>query len=296
MRSIFYATLLFVICAHGVSGEVNGNTASALTQAKAAMGTDLDRAEALIEKALADTPNDADVQFTCGRIMGKQAENAIFSALSYAKKSLRCLQRAVTLQPHNTDYRKALMHFYLGVPGIAGGDKALAWQQVEQIATIDSLQGVKAELSYYRETEQSSQYEQLLATSRDTYPDHAEFHYRYGLVLQQKQQYGEAMDMFEHAINAPEDDDNTFVMNAYYQIGRTAVFSEQQVDNGIKALNHYLTQTLDSRRLPEKHWAHFRLAQLHDLAGNESMKKQHFTLASESNDKALQRELRKRNH
>ncbi|GAB2907280.1 hypothetical protein [Rheinheimera gaetbuli] len=51
-----------------------------------------------------------------------------FLALSYAKKSLPCLEQAVALQPHNISYSKGLMSFYLGAPGIAGGDKQLAWQ------------------------------------------------------------------------------------------------------------------------------------------------------------------------
>lgn len=287
--------LLMIITSAATCFSVAAGTDSLaeLQQAKAAMQTDLDLAEKHIEKALAKAPKNAEVQFICGRIMGQQAENAIFSALSYAKKSLQCLKQAVALQPENTAYRKGLMSFYLGAPGIVGGDKQLAWQEVEQITQLNALQGTLAKLSYYRQTEQTAQYQQLLAQSRENHPEQAEFHYRHGLVLQENKQFADAISAFTIATQAPQDEEGIYQLNAWYQIGRTALFSEQQLEAGIQALNYYIANAPRADNLPDRPWAHFRLAQLHKLNGNNTMMQQHLDLASNNNDKELQREIRR---
>ena len=291
LSPIFTALTIFVTTSFAVFAASDG--LAELQQAKAIMATDLDLAEKHIDKALAEAPQNAEVQFICGRIMGQQAENAIFSALSYAKKSLACLEQAVALQPSNISYRKGIMSFYLGAPGIAGGDRQLAWQQVEQITQLDTLQGTLAKLSYYRQTEQTAQYQQLLVQSRENHPEQAEFHYRHGLVLQEGKHYADAFNAFAAATQAPQDEESIYQLNAWYQIGRTALFSEQQLEQGIQALSYYIAQAPKSDNLPDKHWAHFRLAQLHKLNGNNSMMQQHLTQASDTNDKELQREIRR---
>lgn len=294
MRSISIFLLLIVtLVTTCFAVAANSDALQELQLAKAAMTTDLDAAEKHIEKALAKVPNNAEVQFICGRIMGQQAENAIFSALSYAKKSLACLKQAVALQPENTAYRKGLMSFYLGAPGIAGGDKQLAWHEAEQITQLNALQGILAKLSYYRQTEQATQHQQLLAQSRQHYPEQAEFHYRHGLVLQDNKHYTDAFNAFKAATQAPQDEDGIYQLNAWYQIGRTALFSEQQLEQGIQALNYYIANAPEADNLPDKPWAHFRLAQLHKLNGDNAMMQQHLAQAGKTNDKELQREIRR---
>ncbi|MDP5134598.1 hypothetical protein ORJ04_01370 [Rheinheimera baltica] len=266
---------------------------SLLQQATEAMLTDLDLAEKYIKQALVSAPDNPEVHFICGRIMGQQAENAIFSALSYAKKSLTCLEQAVSMQPENTGYRRGLMSFYLGAPGIAGGDEDLAWQQVEQITKLNALQGALAKLNFYRQTEQQDQYRQLLEQSRISYPGLAEFHYRHGLLLQEQKQFSQAFSAFVAATKAADDDAGVYVFNAWYQIGRTALFSQQQLADGTHALQYFIAHAPDSDDVPEKVWAHLRLAQLHKLNNDIALMQQHLDYASQSNDKELQREIRR---
>lgn len=202
------------------------------------------------------------------------------------------------MRPHygaasNISYRRGLMSFYMGAPSIAGGDEQLAWQQVEQITQLDMLQGTLAKLSYYRQTEQSEQYHQLLQTSRESNPEQAEFHYRHGLVLQERKRYADALDAFTAATKASHDEEGIYQLNAWYQIGRTAIFSAQQLEKGIQALNYYIAQAPSADNLPDMAWAHFRLAQLHKLNGDNNMMQQHLMSANQSNDKELQREIRR---
>ena len=205
-----------------------------LEQAQALLGSDIDDAEEKIEEALELAPKRADVHFLCGQVMGIQASQSIFSALSYAGKSLDCFKQAVQLEPQNTDYKFGLMMFYLGAPGIAGGDTELAWQQVNDIAALDEQAGMRAKLNYYRQTDDDKAYTETITSAQQRYPDHAEFYYQHGLALQQQEQYEQALAQFTQATNAPIDDEEAhFKLSALYQIGRNAVFSKQSVQQGM---------------------------------------------------------------
>jgi tetratricopeptide (TPR) repeat protein len=264
-----------------------------LDKAKQVMQSDLDLAQKHIEKALASDSTNAEVHHLCGRIMGQQASNATLFALSYASKSLACLKKAVELEPNTITYRMALMSFYLGAPRIAGGDEQLAWEQVDAVSRLNDLEGTLAKLTYYRKTEAVDDYQKLLAKSRENYPQQAEFHYRHGLVLQGNQQYADAIAAFRAAIKAKNDDVDKYKFNAWYQIGRTALFSKQQLDEGIMALNYFVDNAPKSNDFPNIHWAHFRLAQLHQLTGNSTLMHDHLKLANDNTDKELQREIRR---
>jgi hypothetical protein len=50
--------------------------------------------------------------------------------------------------------------------------------------------------------------------------------------------------------------------NALYQLGRTSVLGENNVDAGINALNEYIGEAPDIDCIEPKPWAEFRLANL----------------------------------
>lgn len=260
-----------------------------LEQAQTLLGSDIDDAEDKIEEALELAPKRADVHFLCGQVMGIQASQSIFSALSYAGKSLDCFKQAALLEPQNTDYKYGLMMFYLSAPGIAGGDTELAWQQVNDIAALDEQAGLRAKLNYYRLTDDNEAYTKTMASAQQRYPNHAEFYYQYGLALQQQEQYEQALAQFTQATNAIIDDEEAhFKLSALYQIGRNAVFSKQSVQQGIEALLAYVEAVPADTGLPSEHWAHFRLAQLYRLTSATDAVKQHLKLAASTDDKQLQ--------
>ncbi|MFC4281503.1 tetratricopeptide repeat protein [Thalassotalea piscium] len=199
---------------------------------------DLDKAEDIIVKALEEAPEDAEVNFVCGRIMGKQAENTIIYALSYAKKSLSCLRKAVKLEPSEIRYKLGLLNFYLGAPSIAGGDVNLAHEQVAAISTVDEMQGAKAKVKFLMATEQNKKLKAYLMSARKKYPDDAEFHFRSGLLSQQNKMYEQAYEAFKAAIQTHEA--SSHYLNAMYQLGRNAVLSNLYIEEGAEMLQIYI--------------------------------------------------------
>ncbi|NVJ51488.1 MAG: hypothetical protein HWE11_13945 [Gammaproteobacteria bacterium] len=264
-----------------------------MNEAKQAINTNLDSAEELIELALELAPNNSEIQFMCGRIMGRQAEDAVFSALSYAKKSKQCLKQAVALNPQNIEFRKGLMSFYLGAPAIAGGDNDLAWEQVNLINQIDPLKGTSARIRYFQKVEDIASLSKLLEQSRVSFPEYAEFHYRHGLYLQELELFEKANEAFVKATEAKNDDEHNYILNAWYQIGRTAIFSSKNLERGISAISYFINNTPKDSSIPPIDWAHLRLAQLYLLSGQSQQSSEQLSIIANTNDKALQREIRR---
>ena len=273
-----------------------GGLNHALEQAKSLVGVDNQAAEAAIERALLIAPDDAEVLFHCGRIMGARAEEGFISALGYAGRSLDCLQRAVQLRPAQVPYRRALMSFYLGAPGFAGGDKELAWAEVEAIRQIDPAAGALAALSFYRETKDQKAYVALLGDSRARFPGLAEPHLRHGLLLQEDKDYSTAHAAFVQASAllelAADGGERAHALNALYQIGRNAVFSGERVEEGIAALQRFAEQPLPAG-VPPKEWAWLRLTQLLHRSDRSDAARRYADLARTLDDRELHRELRK---
>ncbi len=282
-----------IVSATVSASELSDRAKQLLKEAKVSIDSDLDAAEKQIEVAMELAPNHAEIQFLCGKIMGRQAEDAFLSALSYAKKSLKCLKQAVALEPENIDYRQGLMSFYLGAPSIAGGDEELALEQVKSIFNLDPVKGLSAKLKYFRNTDATEDLVELFKEARKTYPNHAEFHYRHGLYLQEKENYDEAFDAFFMSINAEKDDENEYKLNALYQVGRTSVFSQKNIDDAIKALQEFIKTANHTSRAPPTEWAHFRLAQLFKLSNNEQKMSEYLDLISQTSDKELKRQIRR---
>ncbi|GGD49422.1 tetratricopeptide repeat protein [Lacimicrobium alkaliphilum] len=233
---------------------------------------DLDKAEDWIEQALEQAPENPLAHFVKGSIMASQASNSsIFSAYGYAKDSLRGFKKAVELAPDNVQFRQGLLLFYLQAPGIAGGDEEAALAQVEAIEKENTLAGIKARLIYFKETGHKQKYEELMFRARQHYRNKSDFHYLEAINLQEKKQFLEAQKLFEKASVLPDADEqsNTISFSALYQIGRTAVLAQSFIGKGIQALQHYIQKAPDSRQLPEKYWARFRLANLLELKGEK---------------------------
>ncbi|SNY49784.1 hypothetical protein SAMN06297280_1542 [Arsukibacterium tuosuense] len=283
-RLIVIFIFLFVAMVPVRDANASAPAAAEAAQAMELIDTDLDKAERLIMSALKREPQNAEYHFYCGRIMGRQAGDAFFSALSYAKKSLACLNKAVELVPDNVSYRKGLVNFYLGAPGIAGGDEQLALEQINIIKMLDANEGAVAELDYYIKTDDLDTFEHQLRQAIAAEPAAGLPQYQLGLLLQKKQAFVQAQQHF--VLAAKQTKQQKTQVEALYQIGRNALFAEHFIQDGITALQAYLQHDIDTD-MPSAHWAHYRLSQLLEFAGQTEQAAEHLALARATEDKQL---------
>lgn len=249
---------------------------------------DLEDAEDAIEQGISQYPNNPEVYLVHASIMGTQAQDSIFSALSYAEKALNSLLKAVELAPDMPKYRMGLMSFYLAAPGIAGGDPELALEQARAIGEIDKLKGIVAMSNYYQATEQSNEALAIINAAFETFPNNASLLNQVADIHNRNENYEDAIltylkitqadklnsvDSGKHSMPLDEETENRLlrVLNSHYQIGRLALLSNTNLDLGISNIEQFLKHIdntpVNTNNLPSKQWAKLRLAGL-QLANN----------------------------
>ena len=260
------------------------------------LAQDADKAEDWIEQAVAQAPQSAEAHFTRGVVMGQQAGNSVFSALSYAKKSLQSFHRAVELAPDNSEYRQGLMSFYLQAPGIAGGDTELALAQIKELESRDQRAGMLARLNYLSAGDNQQDYQQLLESAKHSMPGIPDFYFQAAMQLVQDEKYDLAIAEFKQAISQPASDQESLNSRymAMYQLGRASVKGEVHIDEGIQALQNFIEHAPKNRKLPSRQWAAFRLANLQQLKGLKEQAKQGYLALQSSHDKKLAKEVKKK--
>jgi tetratricopeptide (TPR) repeat protein len=83
---------------------------------------DYKKAVDFLEKAAAENPDSSDVQLWLGRAWGRRAEKSGWlMAGVHAVKARQHFERAVALDPHNSEAKNDLFDFYLNAPGFMGG-------------------------------------------------------------------------------------------------------------------------------------------------------------------------------
>lgn len=114
------AALLFTAAA-----QATENPASLYTQGRHLYAAgDFSAAVAALKKAAKADEYNSEYEHWLGKAYGRLAEKSSwFSAMSLAEKARDALQRAVQLDPNNTQAISDLIEYYRSAPGFLGGSK-----------------------------------------------------------------------------------------------------------------------------------------------------------------------------
>ena len=128
-----------IVALHGqISSSPNDAVAhNLLCRAYFALGQ-WDRGISACEKAVALAPENGQYHLWLGRIYGEKADKASFlTAAGLAGRVRTEFETAVKLNPNSVDARSDLAEFYLEAPGIVGGGRDKAVQQITPLAQLD---------------------------------------------------------------------------------------------------------------------------------------------------------------
>lgn len=103
---------------------------------------DFKKATDYFQKAIAEQPANSDYMDWLGRAYGKRASSSNpFTAPALAGKARDSFERAVQLNPKNTDALSDLFDYYLDAPGFLGGGLEKAAEVARRISALDPAEG-----------------------------------------------------------------------------------------------------------------------------------------------------------
>src|SRR6185369_9290775 len=103
---------------------------------------ELKHATEAFQKAVNKDSHNANYYHWLGRAYGRRAEMShMFSAMNYASKARQCFEKAVELDPANSEAIDDLFEFSLQAPGVLRGGLQKATDIAERIARRDPIEG-----------------------------------------------------------------------------------------------------------------------------------------------------------
>lgn len=243
--------------------------------------------------AIEAAPDSPDAHYWYGRANGQLASNAsIFRAGGFAKKARRGFETAMQLDPKHIGAYRGMIEYYTNAPRLFGGSTDAAIESAKKLQTIDTLEGRLALVDIYQDDDRDDEARAQLEAITREHPNDPRGFFSLGYIEQTAENYAKAHALFSRAaaMSGENEDAEDARKSALYQLGRTAVLSKQNVDDGITAYKEYLLLPT-SGDLPDKAWAHFRLGTLYELEGESELANDHFDMASKTKDKDLKRRL-----
>lgn len=254
---------------------------------------ELDDAEDMIVAGVKRFPDNPDLYNVKGVIMSRQAMGAVFSALSYAKKSKSGFAKAVALAPKNAQYRLDLIQFYLQAPGFAGGDPEQAWKHIQVLEELDSVMAFQAKVAYYQVTEQLEPLSELVLHSAQNSSE-PEVLLSAGILLMNQQAYERSfatlskISLSDGATVSQKD----AYYGAQYQLAKLAMTAGQYYAEALDSIKIFMHQASQYRTPQFAQWAQYRYGTLLALTGEIDEGKAILN-AIDTQDKQLFKELQK---
>ena len=229
--------------------------------------SDYDSAVAQAEKSISVDPKNSLYHEWLGRAYGEKADrDRGLSGFGLAKKVKKEFQEAVRLNPSNIEARRDLEEYLLDAPGIVGGSKEEALEQVNAIATIDPVEGHLARALYSRQALKK--------------PDDAESEMRLVLAAKPKrvEPYFEVADFFQTenklsdmsaAIQAAAEASPSDPRLPYYR-GVVTVLSSAGYSSAERDLKSYLASTPTRSDWPPHAAAREWLGRVYEAEGKRS--------------------------
>jgi tetratricopeptide (TPR) repeat protein len=176
-----------------------------------------------------------------------------------------------------------------------GGNKKEALSLTERLVAIDAVDGTLRRAAVLQALKRDDEALQSLNTLIERFPNDARAPYQLGFLYQTAKDYGKAAEAFTAAgaTTGTGSEQAEARAQAWYQIGRTAVFSGENVEAGIDALQKYLAFDGLTPDMPGTDWANFRLGELQSKNGDDAGATQSFATALKlTDDKNLRRRVK----
>jgi len=205
-----------------------------------------DRGISACEKAVALAPENGQYHLWLGRIYGEKADKASFlTAAGLAGKVRTEFETAVKLTPNNVDARSDLAEFYLEAPGIVGGGRDKAMQQISPLAQLDPARAhwVSARVAEKKKDLATAEAEYRAAI--DGSHGSASAWLNLGLFYRHRERYNEMEQALTHVRPAPLDRPDALVDAA-----EILIHSQRNLPEAVELLRTYLHSSKKVEQAP----------------------------------------------
>lgn len=172
------------------------------------------------------------------------------------------LEKAIDLDPKHADARESIAFFYFSAPGIAGGSKKKAFQQVESLKSLDARRSYVLAGNLHRQNKDYPAAIEAYQSLVDVEPTEANWPFLLGFCYQMMEDYAQAFSFFEKAVGL--DDEKA---GAYYQFARTGVLAKKRIPQSIAYMQYFLKLN-DPKSYPRAS-AYWRLGMLYEINGEQ---------------------------
>jgi cytochrome c-type biogenesis protein CcmH/NrfG len=250
---------------------------------------DLDGAIGWMEKALELAPDSSSSHYWAATayVVKVQKQNA-YDLIGKVKTHI---DKAVELDPNNVDARLFLAGFLMNAPPFVGGDIQKAREQAEIVIAQDPVRGNMFMAEIHKKENNFDLAAQSYEAAAAADPASADPYYAMGMMYQTNREWDKAFIAFETAVKV-----DPTATEALYQIGRTGVFSEQETDKAIAALQKYITLEPEEGQ-PTVANARWRLGLLYEIKGDVAAARAEYNAALLLNpdDENVSKELERLN-
>ncbi|MFC2104665.1 tetratricopeptide repeat protein [Bacteroidota bacterium] len=237
-----------------------------------------EKATEMFIKSVEINPQSSDAHLWLGISYLGQMQNASFMEQGiYSGKALDNYKKAIELDPYNIEARIRLANYYINAPSIAGGSVKRAKEQAEEIIKYSPSEGQKLMAEIYIKEDKMDLALEMYSELIKNEPNNTDLYYQLGMLHQKTKNFEEAFNTFEKALKI---DPKAF--DSMYQIGRTSVFSKQNLDRGIESFKEYLKFDQPSG-LPGHDSVHWRLGMLYEIKSEKDLAKAEYEKAVKLN-------------
>ncbi len=232
----------------------------------------LDDAESLLTKTLEYGSGSAEQHYWLAVTNARQVLSAsIFSKMGYARKTRKQFELSVKKDPEFIPGYKGLIAFYIRAPAIAGGSIKKARANAETLKQLNEIEGLGSLMNIALKEDQVDQAVAIADSILLNHKDSQSGLFQAGMTYQQIKEFQKAHQALTLSASQPIDDKESKQRHfaAIYQLGRNAALGELNIEEGIDALEKYISAPYFALN-PNKQFAQIRLAELLILRGGDS--------------------------
>ena len=202
-----------------------------------------------------------------GSALGDLADSTSKIKLPFLARRIKGeFEKTVALDPTSVDGRLALVEFYTQAPGVMGGSKEKAQEQLAEVKKLSPLRGhFKASELYLREKKNAEAEKELLAAEKIA-PDTVVTGYSLGAFYQNTQRWTEAFAVYDRMQQRFPSE-----WLVRFQVGRTAALSGQQLERGEKELKAIIASPPPDIARGILGGAHHRLGMIYEKQGRKDL-------------------------